>query len=128
MMDARRRNRIIRALHLLAPAAALFLIVWALLQSGRKWYLRGGPAAVVAAAMAAVFYLWILSGIRRDDHEVDALAREAGMDPAELSEQLLPIIPRLPLAKDRGELVGGILWLVLIVLTFVAYYAGWIGP
>src|SRR5687767_13672167 len=127
-MDVRRRNRIIAAVHALLLSGALLLLVWVVLQAaGRNWSMRSGPAAAVGAVVAAAFYLWTWVGQRRDQRELDALARETGIDPANVPEDPLPIIPRLPLAKERGELAAGVLFLALLAFVFVAYYAGWIG-
>ena len=57
---------------------------------------------------------------------MEEVLRNAGMDPDAVPEEPLSFFPRLLLATDRGELVAGILFLVLLGLTFVAYYAGWI--
>ncbi len=127
-MDVRRRNRIVSAVHALVPSIMLFLLVWALLQAGgRKWWMRSGPAAVAAAVVAAAFFLWFWAGGWWASRGIDSAMREAGIDPDVVPEQPLPLIPRLRLAKNTDELVAGILFLVLLVFVFVAYYAGWIG-
>ena len=124
-MDVRRRNRIITAIHTLLLSGALFLMVWVVLQAGgRKGGIGRGPAAVVAAVIAAALYLWTWVGQRRDEQELDALARDSGIDPHQVSEEPLPIIPPLP--RSLNELSAGILFLVLMLAVFVAYYAGWI--
>ena len=124
-MDVRRRNRITTAIHAPLLSGARFLMLWALLQAGgRQGGMGRGPAAVVAGVVAVALYLWTRVRQRRDERELDALAKDSGIDPHQVPQEPLPLIP--PLARGLNELSAGILFLVLTIAVFVAYYAGWI--
>ena len=123
-MDVRRRNRITTAIHAPLLSGARFLMLWALLQAGgRQGGMGRGPAAVVAGVVAVALYLWTRVRQRRDERELDALAKDSGIDPHQVPEEPLPIIP---LARSPNELSAGILFLFRMIAVFVAYYAGWI--
>ena len=127
-MDVRRRNRLIVAFYTVVAIVPLVVIVWALWQTripGRPLRSAIGLAVLVVGWFALP--LWAQIRWMRADGQIDRALREAGVDPDAIPEKPLPLVPRMRLAKDRDQLLAGILFAVLLVFVFVAYYAGWIG-
>jgi hypothetical protein len=127
-MNVRRRNRLITTVYAALACVPIAAVAWVLWQAeeGRR---RGGAVARLAilAALVLVPVVWAEVRFRRLMREADAALRDAGIDPGEIPERPLPLVPRLRLAKDRDQLVAGALFLVLLTFVFVAYYAGWVG-
>jgi len=126
-MGVRRRNKLVLAFHSVLYCVPIVAMGWVL------WHAEGrelpvGTAVTLAAMVVCLvgLCLWTISGGRRSFREMEEVLRNAGMDPDAVPEEPLSFFPRLLLATDRGELAAGILFLVLLGLTFVAYYAGWI--
>ena len=127
-MNVRRRNRLVAAFHTVLLCVPVAVIGWALWQTrlpGRPWQSAVGLGVLVVGWVGPV--LWATVQGRRAEREMDRALRAAGVDPDAIPERPLPIVPRLRLAKDRDQLLAGILFAVLLVFVFVAYYAGWIG-
>jgi hypothetical protein len=80
----------------------------------------------VVAAVVLIPLVWATIKHRRATRDMNEALREAGIDPDEVPAKPLPLVPQLRLAKDRDQLVAGVLFLVLLISVFVAYYAGWI--
>jgi hypothetical protein len=126
-MHVRRRNQLVRTFHAVLYCIPIALIGWVIWQAeGRRHPMKTGILLAVCAACLAGLHLWLTISVRRVERELDRELREAGVDPDMIPDPPLPVIPRLRLAKDRDQLIAGILFLVLLVFTFVAYYAGWI--
>jgi hypothetical protein len=126
-VDVRRRNRLIMVLHGALVCVPLAVIVWALWQTRDPQAPRATVfRLIVVGAVILVPLVWTEIRMRQSLRRMDDALREAGIDPNRIPEKPLPLIPRLRLAKDRDQLAAGFLFLVLLIVVFVAYYAGWI--
>jgi hypothetical protein len=126
-MDVRRRNRLIRAFYGLLLCVPVVVIGWALWQTRNPRAPRvTAVRLVVVAAVFAVPLVWAELQFRKSMRQLDEALRETGVDPEQIPEKPLPLVPRLRLAKDRDQLIAGVLFLVLLIFVFVAHYAGWI--
>jgi len=126
-MDVRRRNRLIATFHNMLYGVPLVALGWILWQAeGRRRPVLFAATLVIFAA-AFVVSLWWKIRFGRMMREADDALRSVGIDPDQMvPETPLPIIPRLRLANDRDQLVAGVLFFLLLIFVFVAYYAGWI--
>ena len=127
-MKVRTRNRIIRTIHGVALAVPVVIIGWILWQMEEepRRHFRMKVFIGVFVLLIVVPHLWFTIRMRKLNRDTDRALREAGIDPDSF-ERPMRLVPRLPLAKDRDQLIAGILFFVLLVGVFMAYYARWFG-
>jgi hypothetical protein len=112
------RNRIVVsvAVALLTAAAGAFAWVAARVNNGfDRW--------AVAAVLLVLLWVGFLVGMFRDARQLRRVERSLEAQGVPLpDEEPIPI----KLARDRQSLVAGVIALLLIGFTFLAYHMGWL--
>ena len=101
-------------------AATLFFVIWAMWEAERR---RNTWLFVVMGAGALVFMGWTWWGARRDHRELDHYMEAVGLDPAQIPDEPIPVLPP---RGDRAGLVLGIVFLLVVAALAVANYLGWL--
>ena len=125
-MNVRLRNRIVIGVQTFLSLACLVLIGWAYWQADGGEHPIGMAVWLAGSAVfLAAFVLWIVISNRRSLRDVEDILRQSGVDPKQIPEEPIRLVPRFRDAANRNQLIAQLLFLVLLVIVFLAaYHAG----
>lgn len=121
-MHVRTRNRIVVCCHTAIALILLGVLVWLCYQASPRKAVGLAMGAIVSIAAALVGTEIYVRAIKRETRRI---LDEAGLRREDLphsDEQPIPILP--PLARNRAELLAGIVAVGLIICAFVLKWTG----
>ena len=113
--------------HTLLSLACFVLIGWAFWQAdGGEHPVRMAAWLAGSAVFLAAFLLWIVISNRRSLREMEDVLRQSGLDPKQIPEEPIPIrvFPRFRDPASRNQLIAELIFLVLLVVVFLACHGG----
>lgn len=119
-MNVRRRNQIVILLSAVVTIGAMLFFAWAGWATDRRRSIW--PFILLALGMV-VFVGCTVIGMWRDRIELDALERDAGLDPDAIPDDPVPLLPP---RSDRAGLLLGIVFLLVVAALALANYLGWV--
>lgn len=119
-MNVCRRNQIVTNVSAAVSVAAVILLVWFLWEVERR---QNTWLFVVLGMGVFLFIARTWAAIRRDRHELDRLARSAGINPDAIPEEAITILPP---PGDRARLGVSLIILLFVLGAALAHHFGWI--